>query len=79
MSIVTLIAGVTQSHSSLVRLFYDTSSIAEVFICEIDMKCDVNFVRTTAVTYCSVLACLSPKDLLNICRMFRKILGYIVE
>jgi hypothetical protein len=69
------IADVTQSHSSLVRLFYDTTSAAEVFICETNVACDVNCVRTAAVTYCSVLACVSSDDLLNIYRIFRKIVG----
>jgi hypothetical protein len=69
------IADVTQSHSSLIQLFYDTTSTAEVFICETIVVCDVNCLRTTAVTYCSVLACISLEDLLNtsMCLIFRKI------
>ena len=39
------IANVTQSHSSLVRLFSDTTSTAEDFICETNVVCDVNCVR----------------------------------
>jgi len=38
------IADVTQAHISLVRLFYDTTSTAEVFICETNVVCDVNCV-----------------------------------
>jgi len=69
------IADVTQSHSSLFPLFYDTTSTAEDFICEANVVCDVNCVRKTAVMYCSVIACISSKDLLNIWRIFRKIVG----
>lgn len=68
-----------QSHISLVRLFYDTTSTAELFICATNVICDVNCVGTTAVTYCSVLACISSDDLLTICRIFRKIVQWFVE
>lgn len=68
-------ADVTQSHSSLFRLFYDTTSTAEVFICETNVICDVNCVRKAVVTYCSAIGCIYIKDLLNIWRIFRKIVG----
>lgn len=69
------ISYVTQSHISLFRLFYDTTSTAEVLNCDANVACDVNCVRKMAVGYCSVISCISSKDLLNMWRIFRKFVG----